>query len=69
MPDGFQFEAGHIYRLTLDIEGYPVATATTVMPESPVIEEVSMNMRQIQYFDNVYSIGSLNPNTFWIFFY
>lgn len=62
-----QFEAGHTYRLTLDIEGYPVATATTVMPEAPIIEQASVNSNQTVYFDKAYRIETFNPNTFMVF--
>ncbi|MDR1581727.1 MAG: DUF4249 domain-containing protein [Prevotellaceae bacterium] len=58
------FQAGHTYRLTLDIEGYPVATSTAVMPEAPVIEQVSIDVNQTLHFSNAYQIESFNPNTF-----
>jgi hypothetical protein len=59
-----QFAAGHTYRLTLDIEGYPIATATAVMPESPRIEQATINTYKTLHFNKAYKIEPFNPNTF-----
>jgi hypothetical protein len=56
-----QFIAGHTYRLTLDIDGYPVATATAVMPEAPIIAEASADAQQTLHFNKAHRIEAFNP--------
>jgi hypothetical protein len=58
------FEAGHTYRLTLDIEGYPLATATATIPDAPLVEEVSVNLQQTLHFDNAYRLSPFTPDAF-----
>ncbi|MDR1338675.1 MAG: DUF4249 domain-containing protein [Prevotellaceae bacterium] len=62
--DSLHFEAGHTYRLTLDIEGYPTATATATIPDAPIIEEVSLNLQQTLHFSNAYRISPFTPDAF-----
>jgi hypothetical protein len=61
--NGLQFAAGHAYRLTLDIDGYPVATATAVMPAPPLIEKAEADMQQTLYRSSAYRIDPSDPHT------
>lgn len=40
---GLALKAGSTYRLTLEIEGYPTATATVVMPADPAVEDIALD--------------------------
>ncbi|MDR1415910.1 MAG: DUF4249 domain-containing protein [Prevotellaceae bacterium] len=43
---GLPLKAGSAYRLTLEIEGYPTASATVVMPTPPAVEDIALDTGQ-----------------------
>ncbi|MDR2814394.1 MAG: DUF4249 domain-containing protein [Prevotellaceae bacterium] len=59
---GLQLNAGHTYRLTLKIEGYPEATAVVAMPDMPIIEQALPDLRQTKHY-SAYLVEAFNPNT------
>lgn len=50
---GLPLKAGGIYRLEVDIEGYPTATAVGVMPSLPVCNAVVDTVRRM-YYGNIF---------------
>jgi hypothetical protein len=56
--EGLTFKAGSAYRLVLDIEGYPVATATAVMPDAPNVKVEPLNVEEVVRRRYSYVIGS-----------
>jgi hypothetical protein len=62
--DSLHFEAGHAYRLTLDIEGYPLATARATIPDAPIVEDVSVDLGQTFHFNNAYRLDPFVPDAF-----
>ncbi|MDR0712388.1 MAG: DUF4249 domain-containing protein [Prevotellaceae bacterium] len=61
---GLHFEAGHTYRLTLELEDYPPATATALMPDAPIVKEALPDLLQPKHYRNAYFVEPFNPNTF-----
>jgi hypothetical protein len=52
--------AGRTYHLEIDIEGYDKATATAVMPDAPIISNVSVDVENPVTKENVMNIESLS---------
>jgi hypothetical protein len=70
---GVSAVAGYTYRLLIDIEGYPVATASAVMPEAPIVYDVTLDTKHVLERNNVleitplvdhYSTGQFEGNPF-----
>lgn len=58
---GLDFTAGQAYKLLLEIDGYPAATATVVMPDAPIIEDIEVDFSQTvhrQHPTHVNQLGS-----------
>ncbi|MDR0714125.1 MAG: DUF4249 domain-containing protein [Bacteroidales bacterium] len=53
------FRAGSSYRLELDIEGYPPASAVAVMPDAPLIESAEIDMQQTIKSNRLYTVERL----------
>jgi hypothetical protein len=45
LQSGLTFHPGSVYRLRVDMEGYPSASATAVMPEPPLVEDAFAGAR------------------------
>jgi hypothetical protein len=63
---GLPFKAGNTYRLTLEVAGYPTATATVTMPAAPIVDSVVLPdlQKQPKRYSNAYVIEPFNPNEF-----
>jgi len=57
VSDGFNTNPGSVYHLEVDIDGYPKAVSTTVMPEAPVVS-ASMDTSVQVIRKNVVEIGA-----------
>jgi hypothetical protein len=55
---GLTFKAGSAYKLVLAIDGYPVATATAVMPDAPNVKAAPLNTEEVVRRSHPYAIGS-----------
>lgn len=55
---GLTFKAGSAYKLVLDIDGYPVATATAVMPDAPNVEVEPLSTGEVVHKRFSYFVGS-----------
>ncbi|MDR3367203.1 MAG: DUF4249 domain-containing protein [Prevotellaceae bacterium] len=64
MAPGLPIKAGHTYRLTLAIGGYPEATATARMPDAPIVEQALPDLQQPKHYNNAYIAEPFNPNIF-----
>ena len=65
-PNGYHYKktgvsavAGRTYRLEAEIDGYEMVTATTIMPDAPVIGEIKTDTVNIVHKDNIASFYSL----------
>jgi hypothetical protein len=56
---GLHFTAGTAYRLALEIDGYPTASATVTMPDAPIIEHISVDTLQLVTKKNPYWVEQL----------
>lgn len=56
---GIIFKPGSVYRLEADVEGYPIATSTAVMPVAPVISASMDTSKQVirKNVREIYSMG------------
>lgn len=54
---GLTFKAGSAYKLVLDIEGYPITTATAVMPDPPSVGVEPLNTGEIVRRKYPYTVG------------
>lgn len=52
-------KAGSTYRLELDIEGYPAAKASVVMPEAPAIESLAWDTDHPVFKKHLYEVPSI----------
>jgi hypothetical protein len=63
---GVSAVAGRTYRLEIDIEGYEKAIATAIMPDAPIISEVSIDAEHPVFKKNISYIYSLSS---WLYSY
>lgn len=54
---GLVLKAGSAYRLTLEVEGYPTATSTVVMPDDPAVEDIALDTEKKIHKRYPYFIG------------
>jgi hypothetical protein len=59
---GISVVAGCTYRLTVEMEGYPAASAVAVMPEAPVVYDVLLDMEHLVEKRNILDISPLHDN-------
>ncbi|MDR0814719.1 MAG: DUF4249 domain-containing protein, partial [Bacteroidales bacterium] len=59
---GLKFKVGTAYKLVVEIDGYPTASAIVMMPDAPVIEHISVDMQQLVKKQNPYLAGQLGNN-------
>ena len=53
---GLEFKAGASCKLVVEIDGYPTASAITIIPEAPIIEHISADMQQFVKKNNPYKV-------------
>jgi len=56
---GISAVAGYTYRLSVELEGYPAASAVAVMPEAPVVYGVDLDTEHKEEKNNVLEISPL----------
>ncbi|MDR0415610.1 MAG: DUF4249 domain-containing protein [Prevotellaceae bacterium] len=55
---GLTLKAGSSYKLTIEVEGYPTATATVVMPYPPAVEDMALDTEQKVWRRRPYIVNS-----------
>jgi len=65
LEPNLHFTAGKTYTLKLNIEGYPEATSTVVMPDKPNIDNVNLNRNSTVLRYNVEKVDSYNSYIEW----
>ena len=59
-------KAGSIYRLEVEIDGFPKVTSTAVMPDDPIIGDVVVDTSTVVTKNNPTAIWSLNSGWWWV---
>ena len=59
MFTGISTVAGYTYRLSVEMEGYPTASAVAVMPEAPIVYNIDLNTKYPVKKKNVLEISPL----------
>lgn len=65
MFTGISTVAGYTYRLSVEMEGYPTASAVAVMPEAPLVYDVSLDAKYPVEKTNVLEIFPLYDNHYY----
>ena len=55
-----EMQQGNTYKLTVEVDGYETVTSTAVMPDMPIIDQVSIDIFNMIQKKNVIEIESLN---------